>query len=206
VGLLVAVEGIDHSGKTTLVASLCAALVERGVRTGQYKEPTRAPIGALLRHLATEAPACPAALALLSAADRHHQQPALRALLNDAQVVVADRYYLSGLAYHHADGIDPAFYAACAAGVRMPDLYLYLDVPPVVAGARVTRPPDSRWETTAFTNGLPDAYQHCLRLLRDQHADIVVLDAQQPVRSVLAAALAAVTHRLTNPTSTRTAV
>jgi dTMP kinase len=205
VGLLVAVEGIDHSGKTTLVKGLCQALAGRGVLTRRYKEPTRAPMGALLRRLAVEAPACPPALALLSAADRHHQQPTLRALLDEAQVVVADRYYLSGLAYHYADGIDPAFYITCAAGVRMPELYVYLDVSPAVAGARVERPPDSRWETAEFTTGLPDAYRHCLRLLRDQHADIVVLDAQQPAPVVLAAALTAVTDRLTHPTSTRNA-
>lgn len=203
-GLLVAVEGIDHSGKTTLVDGLCGELAGRGVLTRRYKEPTQAPIGALLRRLAVQTPACPAALALLSAADRHHQQPTLHALIRDAQVVIADRYYLSGLVYHYVDGIDPAFYAACAAGVRMPDLYLYLDVPPSVAAARVTRAPDSRWETAEFTTRLPDAYRHCLRLLRDQHADTVVLDGQQPAQAVLAAALAVLSNRLT-PTSTRNA-
>nr|WP_309236868.1 dTMP kinase [Micromonospora sp. S-DT3-3-22] len=204
-GLFIAVEGIDHSGKTTLVESLCQALTRQGVAVGRHKEPTGAPIGRLLRGLAVEEPACPLALALLSAADRHHQQPTLRALLREARVVIADRYYLSGLAYHHADGIDPAFYAACAAGVPMPDMYLYLDVPVPVAAARVSRAPDSRWETPEFTGRLPDAYRTCLRLLRDQHADVVVLDAQQSASDVLAAALAAIEDRLSAPTSTRNA-
>ncbi|MFC8850365.1 MULTISPECIES: dTMP kinase [unclassified Micromonospora] len=198
-------EGIDHSGKTTLVESLCQALARRGVAVGRYKEPTGAPIGSLLRRLAVEEPACPPALALLSAADRHHQQPSLRALLREARVVIADRYYLSGLAYHHADGIDPALYAACAVGIRMPDVYLYLDVPVLVAAARVSRPPDSRWETPEFTRHLPQAYHTCLRLLRDQHADVVVLDAQQSASDVLAAALVAVEDRLSAPMSTRNA-
>ncbi|MEW2385565.1 dTMP kinase [Micromonospora sp. NPDC047707] len=200
-GLFVAVEGIDHSGKTTLAESLYRTLTGRGVAVGRHKEPTSAPIGSLLRSLAVEEPACPAALALLSAADRHHQQPTLRALLREAQVVISDRYYLSGLAYHHADGIGPAFYAACAAGVRMPDVYLYLDVPVPVAASRVDRPPDSRWETAEFTSRLPGAYHTCLALLRGQGADVVVLDAQQPAPAVLAAALAAVDDRLSAPTS-----
>ncbi|WP_019030768.1 dTMP kinase [Salinispora arenicola] len=204
-GLFVAVEGIDHSGKTTLVESLCQMLTGRGMAVGQCKEPTSAPIGSLLRSLAVEEPACPAALALLSAADRHHQQLTLRALLREARVVIADRYYLSGLAYHHADGIDPAFYAACAAGIQMPDVYLYLEVPVAVAATRVNRPPDSRWETAEFTSRLQDAYHTCLRLLRDQHADIVVLDAQQPAPDVLAAASAVIEDRLSALTSTRNA-
>ncbi|MEU8333683.1 dTMP kinase [Micromonospora arborensis] len=201
VGLFVAVEGIDHSGKTTLVESLCQTLSDRGVVVERHKEPTRAPIGSLLRSLAVEEPACPTALALLSAADRHHQQPTLQAQLRTAQVVIADRYYLSGLAYHHTDGIDPSFYAACAAGVRMPDVYLYLDVPAPVAATRVDRPPDSRWETPEFTAGLPDAYRTCLALLRGQGADVVVLDAQQPAPAVLSAALVAIEDRLSAPTS-----
>lgn len=200
-GLFVAVEGIDHSGKTTLVENLCRVLTKRAITTARYKEPTRSPIGVLLRSLATEEPACPAALALLSAADRHHQQPALRALLRQVQVVVSDRYYLSGLAYHHADGIDPALYAAWAAGVRMPDIYLYLDVPVPVAATRVNRLPDSRWETAEFATGVPAAYRTCLALLRDQGTDVVVLDAQQPALAVLATALAAIEDRLPVPTS-----
>jgi dTMP kinase len=200
VGLFVAVEGIDHSGKTTLVESLCRTLACRGVAVGRHKEPTSAPIGSLLRSLAVEEPACPAALALLSAADRHHQQPTLRALLREAQVVISDRYYLSGLAYHHADGIDPAFYASCAAGVRMPDVYLYLDVPVPMAATRVDRPPDSRWETSEFTSRLPGAYHICLALLRGQGADVVGLDAQQPAPAVLASALAVIEDRLSAPT------
>ncbi|MDT5024234.1 MAG: dTMP kinase [Micromonosporaceae bacterium] len=204
-GLFVAVEGIDHSGKTTLVEGLCGALDGLGVTVRPYKEPTQAPIGALLRRLAVQTPACPAALALLSAADRHHQQPTLQTLLAEAQVVVADRYYLSGLAYHYADGIDPAFYTACAAGVRLPDLYLYLDVSPAIAAGRVNRPPDSRWETTEFTIGLPRAYSHCLQLLQEQHADTVVLDARHNAMRVLSVALTAITDRLPYPTSTRSA-
>ncbi|GIJ29795.1 thymidylate kinase [Micromonospora qiuiae] len=199
--LFVAVEGIDHSGKTTLVEGLCQTLTGRGVAVGRHKEPTSAPIGSLLRSFAVEEPACPAALALLSAADRHHQQPTLRALLREAQVVISDRYYLSGLAYHLADGIDPAFYASsCAGGVRMPDVYLYLDVPVPVAAERVDRPPDSRWETREFTSRLPGAYHTCLALLRGQGADVVGLDAQQPAPAVLASALAAIEDRLSAPT------
>jgi dTMP kinase len=195
------VEGIDHSGKTTLVESLCRTLTDRGVVVERHKEPTGAPIGSVLRSLAVENPACPVALALLSAADRHHQQPTLESQLRAARVVVADRYYLSGLAYHHADGIDPTFYAACAGGVRMPDVYLYLDVPTPVAATRVDRAPDSRWETPEFTSRLPGAYRTCLALLRSQGADVVVLDAQQPEPAVLSAALAVIEDRLSAHTS-----
>jgi dTMP kinase len=191
-GVLVAVEGIDRSGKTTLVAALAAALRAASVAVATRTEPSRGPIGVLFRRLAdcTELPA--AAAALLSAADRHEQQPAVAAQLAGHDVVLSDRYYLSGLAYHHADGIDPGFYRSLNEGVRRPDLYLHLAITPAVAATR-GQPPQGRWEHPAFTDRLPDAYQHCIRLLADiETARLVHIDATRPPAHVLADALAAV--------------
>ena len=206
-GLFVAVEGIDHSGKTTLTGSLADHLRANGYRVAVIKEPSAEPLGALMRQLSATALAPPTALALLSAADRHHRQPALLSDLATAAVVVADRYYLSGLAYHCADGVDPDLYRRCAHGIRLPDLYLYLDVPVSVAAARVTRPPDGRWEQPAFAARLPAAYRRCLdELIRAENGPAVVrLDASQPALAVLDAALAVVLERLTS-TRTRTPV
>jgi dTMP kinase len=195
--LFVAVEGIDHSGKTTLTRGLAEQLRARGLRVAVMKEPTSGPVGTLLRQLSAD-PAVPAvALALLSAADRHVGQSALDTALAGHDVVVADRYLLSGLAYHLADGVDIDFYRVCADGVRLPDVYLYLDVVPAVAATRVRRPPDSRWEESAFAARLPAAYQRGLAIVTAAPAcGVIHLDAHQPAVAVLAAALAAVIGRL----------
>jgi len=195
--LFVAVEGIDHSGKTTLTRALADHLRAAGRRVALVKEPTHEPVGMLLRQLSAD-PGTPAvALALLSAADRHTAQTALDAALRVNDVVVADRYLLSGLAYHFTDGVDVDLYRACTLGVRLPDLYLYLDVTPTAAASRVARPPDSRWEQPAFAARLPAAYRRALQIVADHPAgDVVHLDAHQPAATVLAAAITAVTDRL----------
>ena len=193
-GLFVAVEGIDDSGKTTLTAGLATRLRAQGLRVHTHTEPSHSPIGALFRHLSTAAEACAAAMALLSAADRHAQQHSLDARLGSCDVLVCDRYYLSGLAYHAVDGIDPAFYQQLAVGVRKPDLYLYLDVEPATAARRADGPPDGCWEEPSFAAGLPAAYARCLDLIvASEAATVVGLNANEPAPFVLDAATAAIT-------------
>lgn len=197
-GLFVAIEGIDHSGKTTLTRSLADRLRRRHL-VGLHKEPSSGPVGTLFRRLsATVAQPTPAvAMALLSAADRHAHQPTLIDAIKASDVLIADRYYLSGLAYHAADGVDAQFYQQLAAGLRRPDVYLYLDVDPDLAATRATQPPDGCWEEPAFTARLPGAYRTCLDLVvGTESARVVRLDASRPTADVERAALAAVTDLL----------
>jgi dTMP kinase len=49
--VLVAIEGIDGSGKTTLAAALAAGLARRGIRVTGHREPSDGPAGRLLRSL-----------------------------------------------------------------------------------------------------------------------------------------------------------
>jgi dTMP kinase len=116
--LFVAVEGVDRAGKTTLVAALANTWRARGLAAATRAEPSRGPIGQLFRELGSDPALSAMAAALLSAADRRHQQPALAADLAGHDLVAADRYYLSGLAYHHAEGVDPDVYRALNAGPR----------------------------------------------------------------------------------------
>ena len=191
-GLLVAVEGIDRSGKTTLVAALAAALTAAGIEAVACCEPSRGPIGTFFRRITADASVPATSAALLSAADRHEQQAALQDRLSDHHVVLSDRYYLSGLAYHLADGIDPGFYRSLNQGIRRPDLYLYLDVAPAIAADR-GEPLQGRWEQPAFTATLPAAYQRCIALLcNTEAARFAHIDAAQPPAGVLTAAVAAV--------------
>jgi dTMP kinase len=149
------------------------------------------------RQIADDTTMPAAAAALLSAADRHQQQATVREHLTGHHVVLSDRYYLSGLAYHLADGIDPSYYRSLNEGIRRPDLYLYLALDPAVA-ARRGQPPLGRWEQPTLAAALPDAYRRCIRLLTDtEDARVIPIDAGQPPAQVLAEALAAV-HALTS--------
>jgi dTMP kinase len=196
----VAVEGIDGSGKTTLTAALAAELRRQGLLVSEYREPSPGPVGRLFRRMSATGEWSAMTMALLSSADRHAQQQHLAAALQHSQVLVADRYYLSGLAYHAADGVDPAFYQLLNQSVAKPDAYLYLGISPVLAARRIHGGPDDYWERREFATGLPGAYEAGLALVTAgvEDARVVRIDAAQPAAAVLDAALAAV-HSLREP-------
>lgn len=189
--LFVAVEGIDRSGKTTLITALDRELRAAGRRVCVRTEPSAGPIGVFFRRISVDAALPAYAAALLSAADRHQQQPALARALRTHDVVLSDRYYLSGLAYHHADGVAPHRYQALNAGIRRPDLYVFLTVDPAVA-ARRGEPALDRWEHPDLSARLPTAYATGIDLVTSaEQADVLTIDANRPAPYVLSDALTA---------------
>jgi dTMP kinase len=194
--MLAGVEGIDGSGKTTLVTALAAVLAGRGITVVTHREPSGGPVGRLFRQLSADGEHDPGVLALLSAADRLDQQVVLTR--PGPGLVVSDRYYLSGLAYHAADGVDPVFYQWLNDGARRPDLYLFLDVAPAIAAARRRgQPASDRWEHPAMIARIPAAYERALELITDTEAAVVTrLDAAQQPPAVLAQALNALSPLL----------
>lgn len=193
---LVAIEGIDGSGKTTLAATLTATLTGRGISVASQHEPSDEPAGKLLRSLSADDDRHPMTLALLSAADRYDQQARLADQACD--LVISDRYYLSGLAYHAADGIDQRFYQQLNAGVRHPDLYLFLDVAPGIAARRLRGRTRDRWERGGIATLVPECYQAALRLVEvTENATVIRIDAAAPPREVLSQALSALAPLIT---------
>ena len=137
-------------------------------------------------------------LALLSAADRYDQQARLAD--QECALVISDRYYLSGLAYHAADGIDQLLYQQLNAGVRRPDLYLFLHLDPVVAAARLGDRARDRWERGRIAACVPQCYQAALHLVETaENARIARLGAAAAPRDVLAEALSALVPLLPEP-------
>lgn len=188
--LLVAIEGIDGSGKTTLAKTLAASLARHGIRVAGHREPSDGPAGRLLRSLSGYGDRHPMMLALLSAADRHDQQARLAD--QESALVISDRYYLSGLAYHAADGIDQVIYQRFNAGVRRPDLYLFLHLEPAVAAARLGGRTRDRWERGGIAARVPQSYQAALHLVEaTEGAAVMRLDAARAPQDVLAQALTA---------------
>ncbi len=110
-GLLVAVEGIDASGKTSIARLLASGLRERlGKPVILTGEPTDGPVGTLIRSLLhSNTMLDPWMMALLYAADRRwhlyekhweeHGCTGVIGCLKAGVAVVTDRYYYSSLAY-----------------------------------------------------------------------------------------------------------
>jgi dTMP kinase len=191
--VFVAIEGIDASGKTTLTAALASALRHKGLVVAKHKEPSRGPVGEFFRRMSKTGGWPAMTMALLSSADRYQQQDCLNTARQGCQIVLADRYYLSGLTYHAVDGIDPVRYQQLNRDVTKPDAYLYLDITPALAATRKYGAPDDCWEERDFALRLPAAYDECLALVTDTEAARVIrIDASKPPHAVLDTALAAI--------------
>ncbi len=130
-GLLIVLEGIDGSGKTTQARALLRRLRRRGREAVFFREPTRGRWGREIKRLAVRADSLtPEEQLDLFVKDRRENvalnlEPALAA----GKVVVLDRYYFSTIAYQGAKGLDPGRIRRIneAFAVR-PDLVVVLDV------------------------------------------------------------------------------
>ena len=139
-GRFLVLEGIDGAGTTTQTAELARRLRARGVRAIATAEPTRGPVGSLVRLALTDRLKGPGgrefdrtALALLFAADRlDHVASEILPRLAEGTWVVSDRYALSSLAYQTLD-VPAQFVEAINARAPAPDLTLFLEVPPEIA-------------------------------------------------------------------------
>jgi dTMP kinase len=139
-GVLIALEGVDGSGKTTQALSLAATLARMGRRVLFTQEPTFGPAGRRLRdYLAGAERHLSAAeeLALFQADRREHVADTIRPALGRGWIVITDRYYYSSAAYQGALGLDPnAILAASEAFAPRPDLVVIFTLPLSLALAR----------------------------------------------------------------------
>jgi dTMP kinase len=130
-GVLVVLEGIDGSGKTTQARSLLRRLRYRGFRAVFFREPTRGRWGREVKRLSARADSLTPAeeLDLFVRDRRENVEKNLVPALKAGKVVVLDRYYFSTIAYQGAKGIDTRKIRRMneAFAVR-PDLVFILDV------------------------------------------------------------------------------
>jgi dTMP kinase len=146
--VLLALEGIDGSGKTTQAHLLAGDLQRRGVKVVLTREPGSGPAGRRLRrYLAGPVrhlrPAVE--LAYFVADRREHVARIIRPALAAGRWVITDRSYYSSVAYQGALGLDPArILALNESFAPRPDLVVILTLPPALAVARLARTPGRR--------------------------------------------------------------
>ncbi|MGH9018822.1 MAG: dTMP kinase, partial [Acidimicrobiales bacterium] len=142
-GRLIALEGIDGSGKTSQVALLAARAPAPGSLV-VTSEPGATALGSQLRSLMLDRslpPVAERAEALLMAADRaQHVAEVVAPALAAGRWVVTDRFSGSTLAYQgYGRGLDQAglvVLVGWATAGLVPDLNVLVDVPVSVARAR----------------------------------------------------------------------
>src|SRR3989441_808640 len=192
-GVFIVVEGPEGAGKSTLVRWLAARLVTEGLQVTAVRQPGGTPVAGAARKVALKFPhemSPVAELFLFLAARADLVQRVIRPALEAGQVVVADRFDLSTIAYQVAGGGLPAEDVAhairLATGGLVPDVMLVLDVPVEVGRARqrAARKVQDRFERQddAFHRRVLDAYR------RAAGPGVVHIDATQSKKSVQDAA------------------
>lgn len=137
-GLLVAIEGIDGAGKSTLAAKLRGVLERVGAAVLVSKEPTAGPWGTRLRESAATGRLGPLDEVKFLLRDRlQHVQEVIAPALERGEVVILDRYYPSMVAYQGALGYPIDRLLTTNRFAPVPDLLLVLDVDPETGLGRI---------------------------------------------------------------------
>ncbi len=138
-GLLIAVEGIDGAGKTTVAATLAQWCGERGLLCGLSKEPTSLEWGRKLRESASAGRlTLPEEMEMFQKDREQHVRDSIQPALDEGAIMILDRYYWSTAAYQGARGADvDEVVEYNEATFPVPDLVLLLDLPVEVGQNRI---------------------------------------------------------------------
>ncbi|MCB1325473.1 MAG: dTMP kinase [Spirochaetales bacterium] len=191
-GSFVVIEGIDGSGKSTLIRGLQHRLAaeRQAGRVAFFREPTDGPIGREIReHLKRASELDPEQWLDLFFRDRaenlrEHVEPALQRGI----LVIQDRYFFSTAAYQgRTDGITASaiIERSVAAGFPLPELLLFLRIAPGEAMARI-RDRSNLTESFESQSQLEAIDSRYRSVLPD---NAIVLDATQTPEQVLEDAL-----------------
>lgn len=140
-GLFIVFEGIDRCGKTTQSKKLQAYFLSKGVESTLTAEPTKSPVGKLLRKHLKEGVSGLAGeslddyLCFLFACDRYHhlynKEDGIIEETIRGRHIICDRYIFSSLAYQRTELVN-----RLNLGFPLPDLVFYLDLPVFLAVTR----------------------------------------------------------------------
>lgn len=192
--MLVTLEGLDGSGKTTVHEELKSVYPE-AVHTA---EPTESWIGDMVRRSMNDDAADPLAELFLYTADHAaHLADTIQPALTRGQLVISDRYSDSRFAYQ-ATTLSAIFDEPLAYvkeihepfSVR-PDLTIYFDIDPEKAAGRADRA--NKFEHAEFLAGVRENYE---RLIEAEPDRFVRIDATQAVPTVTAAVEDTITEHL----------
>lgn len=197
-GLLISVEGVEGSGKSTHCRLLGQWLTVRGLEVVLTSEPDGTPIGSAIRALFEQDGMPPTPLTqtfLFMAARQQHIAEVIRPALARGAVVVSDRYADATLAYQgFGGGMELETIRdlnALATGGVMPDLTILLDLDPAEGIRRISDRPLDAFEKMdmGFHRRVREGY---LEIAHAEKNRVVVLSAAQPKDALHAAVVRAV--------------
>jgi dTMP kinase len=184
-GVLISLEGIDGSGKTTLATTLSDVFASRIESVLLTKEPGATSLGTAIRKIIAQHDALHAYTEyLLFAADRaQHVTEVIRPALARNTLIFSDRFADSSLAYQgYGRGIDAHMIDTintwCLQGVS-PNLVVYVKASPELARTRrATRKITDRFEQEHQT--FLERVAHGFETLYAQRKNVIIVDSTLP--------------------------
>jgi dTMP kinase len=194
VGLLIAFEGLDQSGKETQAKRLGAYFEDQGrvvhlLSFPDYETPIGAEIGRALNgdH---EYPAD--VMQLLYMANRYEYRVRIEGWLAAGHVVLCDRYVSSSVAYGETQGLDPRWVADVQRNLPQPSTTILLDIAPETAVARKAAGRDRFERDLALLTRVRESYRHqatqpgWVRVDGERAKDDITADIERIVRALFA--------------------
>lgn len=194
-GKLIVIEGLDGAGTTTQASLLHQWLTtSKGMNSIVTAEPSRGPIGALIRPVLTRRISMDhLTLAGMFAADRldhlFNTRDGIVTYLRQGWWVILDRYYLSSFAYQASQLTDTQYewlktiHQPCIS----PDLTIFLDVPVDECLLRITKNRDKQYELferKAMLKAVDRQYRKAIDTFTNEGETIVFIDGTQDINSV----------------------
>jgi dTMP kinase len=204
-GLLLTVEGVDGSGKSTQIKKLAAYLRRAGHRVVLVREPGGTRLAERIRRLLLDfrsaGLARPAELFLYLAARGQLHDEVIRPALTRGDIVICDRFTDSTLAYQGGGRGYPQALLRTLNDVttdgRRPDLTLLLDLPLALSNRRKGRVADRlESEKGQFYRRVRQAYR---RIAKAEPRRVVLIDASGDRDQVWQKIRQAVDRRLKSP-------
>jgi dTMP kinase len=200
--VLITVEGVEGSGKSTQCARLARHLGGLGHEVVQTSEPDGTPLGLRVRALFEGDGPTPTPLTqafLFMAARREHVTRVVAPALARGAVVISDRYADATVAYQgYGQGMDVQTIRELnmlATGGILPDLTLVLDLDPAAGMRRIRGRALDAFEKMdlAFHRRVREGY---LEIARADKSRVVVLDADRDADALHADVVRAVAELL----------
>ena len=181
--MLIAIEGLDQSGKETQARHLRARIEAEGRKVHAASFPDyETPVGQELRKaLAGERDFTPEVMQLLYVANRFEYKPRLDLWLGAEAVVVCDRYRASSVAYGEALGLDAVWLTDMQKFLPPASLTILLDIAPDTAVTRKSVDRDRYERDLAMQARVRESYRR-----QAQAQDWVVLDGER-AKDIIAA-------------------
>jgi dTMP kinase len=140
-GFFIDIEGLDGCGASTQVAAVASELKKQGIDPYLTKEPTKGPIGRLVRQALqgqfNSLP--PSSIQMLFAADRgEHLNEEIIPQLEKEKMVITDRYAWSSVSFGSID-LSREWLLELNKDFILPDLTFFLEVNPEICLERIAK-------------------------------------------------------------------